>query len=161
MQIKIKVLNNLTVKYRQLTQKELKEFEKEFIDFLVVNGITADEWVDLKSNDKEKAELIIDKFSDVIFESILRKVNYLEFISAKSIKCFQCVKDKMVLVGIDAPKNSNIDFTKSIPTTFDDLEVYTTEKSYLKQRELELFNLIESGAQISRGEWFKKLCLLL
>ena len=161
MQIKIKVLNNLTVKYRQLTQKELNEFEKEFIDFLVVNGITADEWVNLKSNDKEKAELIIDKFSDVIFESILRKVNYLEFISAKSIKCFQCLKDKMVLVGIDAPKNSNIDFTKSIPTNFDDLEVYTTEKSYLKQRELELFNLIESGAQISRGEWFKKLCLLL
>ncbi len=161
MQIKIKVLNNLTVKYRQLTQKELKEFEKEFIDFLVVNGITADEWVNLKSNDKEKAELIIDKFSDVIFESILRKVNFLEFISPLSIKCFQCLKDKMVLVGIDAPKNSNIDFTKSIPTTFDDLEVYTTEKSYSKQRELELFDLIESGAQISRGEWFKKLCLLL
>ena len=160
MHIKIKVLNNLTVKYRKLSQNELKEFEKEFINFLVVNSITADEWVEIKANQKDKAEGIIDKFSDVIFESILRKANYLEFVSPKSIKCFQCLADEIVLVGVDAPKESNLDFTKQINSNFDNLEVYTSTKKYKKQRELEIFDLIKAGAQISDGELFKKLCLL-
>ncbi len=154
-------MNNLTVKYRQLNQDELKEFEKEFIEFLVINGITADEWVNLKAKHKEKAEAIIYKFSDVIFESILRKVNYLEHISPKSIKCFQCLKDEIRLVGVDASKQSSIDFKNNTPTTFNDLEVYTSTKKYNKQREVEIFNLINAGAQISDGELFKKLCILL
>jgi hypothetical protein len=159
--IKIKVLNNLTVKYRKLSKEELNEFEEEFINFLVINGITADEWINIKANQKEKAEGIIDKFSDVIFESILRKTNYLEFIAPKSIKCFQCLKDNIVLIGIDASSESKIDFTKQINTDFDGLEVYTSTKKYKKQRELEMFDLINAGAQISDGELFKRLCLLL
>jgi hypothetical protein len=159
--IKIKVLNNLTVKYRKLSKDELNEFEKEFINFLVVNGVTADDWVNIKANQKEKAEGIIHKFSDVIFESILRKTNYLEFISPKSIKCFQCLKDDIVLIGIDAPNDSKIDFTKKINEDFGDLEVYTSTKKYKKQRELEMFDLINAGAQISDGKLYKKLCLIL
>ena len=161
MQIKIKVLNNFTVKYRRLSQNELKEFEKEFINFLVVNGITADEWVKIKNNNIEKAEGIIDKFSDVIFESILRKATYIDFIAPKSIKCFQCLANEIILVGVDAPKESDIDFTKNISTDLNGLEVYTSKKAYIKQRELELFDLIKNGAQISKGELFKKLFLLL
>ena len=161
MQLKIKVLNNLTVKYRRLSQNELKEFEKEFIDFLVVNGVTADEWVKIKKDNIEKAEGIIDKFSDVIFESILRKATYIDFISPKSIKCFQCLKSEIILVGVDAPKESDIDFTKNISTDMNGLEVYTSKKAYIKQRELEMFDLIKNGAQISKGELFKQLCLLL
>jgi len=160
LQLKIKVLNNLTVKYRRLSQDELKEFEKEFINFLVVNGITADEWVKIKANQTDKVEGIIDKFSDVIFESILRKANYLEFISPKSIKCFQCLSDEIILVGVDAPNTSDIDFTKQINSNFDDLKVYTSSKKYKKQRELELFDLTKVDAQITDGELFKKLCLL-
>lgn len=154
-------MNNLTVKYRKLSSDELEEFENEFVKFLVINGITADEWVKIKTNHNEKANAIIDKFSDVIFESIIRKTEFLDFISSKSIKCFQCLKDEIVLVGIDAPNESNIDFTKNINETFEDLEVYTNTKKYKKQRELELFDLINAGAQISKGELYKKLCLLL
>ena len=51
-------------KYRELTTLELKELEKEFIDYLIVNGITADDWVKIKEEQQEKAEDIITLFSD-------------------------------------------------------------------------------------------------
>ncbi|HIP36038.1 MAG TPA: hypothetical protein EYG85_04220 [Crocinitomix sp.] len=154
-------MNKFNLKYRRLNAEELKYFEKEFIDFLVINGITVEDWVSMKKEYLEKAETIIEKFSDVIFESILRKTKYIDFISPKSIKTFHCLPNEMVLVGVDAPKNSNIDFTQNLTSDLTDLEVYTHSKKYNKQREIEIFQLINSGAQISKGEWFKKLCLLL
>ncbi len=150
------------MKYRKLTKDELEVFEKEFIQFLVINGITADEWLKIKLNQKPKAERIIEQFSDVIFESVLRKTKYIDFIAPHSIKCFQFLNDKVVMVGVDAPKDSKIDFTSQLKASdYSDLEVYTTSKPYQKERSEELFNLIQAGAQISDGSRFKKLCLLL
>ncbi|MGV6861556.1 MAG: DUF6495 family protein [Putridiphycobacter sp.] len=150
------------MKYRSLSQEELAEFEKEFIDFLVVNGITAEEWVKIKSDNLDKANFIIDKFSDVIFEGTMRKVEYLEFVSEKSMKCFQCLEKEIVLVGVDAATESGINFLKDLPSAnFEHLEVYTSSKRYHKQREVELFDLIKKGAKISDGTRFKQLCLLL
>ena len=37
------------VKYRALTHEELESMEKEFIDFLVLNGITGEDWEKLKN----------------------------------------------------------------------------------------------------------------
>ena len=149
-------------KYRRLTLVELEEFHKEFIDFLVVNGIIADDWVKMNKKDSVKADLVIDKFSDVVFESSMRKIKYLEFVSPKSIKCFQCLDNDITLVGLDAEKESVIDFTKTNwQDHVSDLSVYTQTKTYNKVRELELFDMIQSGASISNGDLFKQLCLAL
>jgi len=149
-------------KYRRLTKDELLSFEKEFVDFLVVNGIMADDWVKIKSEEKEKAEEIITQFSDVIFEGLMRKVKYLEFVSDKSIKCFQCLEKEIILVGMDADLTSDVDFTsKDWNKDVSKIKVYTQTKSYHKQRELELFDLVLSGAEINDGKLFKQLCLAL
>ena len=150
-------------KYRRLTIEELSELEKEFIDFLVVNGIVAADWVKIKKEDNDAAELILDKFSDVIFEASMRKSEYVQFIAQKSIKCFQCLADKIVLVGMDAGIDSNIDFIKQIDWEQDskDIKVYTVSKDYKESREKEIFNLIQSGASLSDGSLFKKICLTL
>jgi len=150
------------MKYRQLLKEELEELEKEFIDFLVVNGITADDWVELKATKNEKAELIIDSFSDVVFESSMRKIKYLEFITPKSIKCFQCLDDKIVLVGVDVEGNSEIDFKSSNwKDATQGVKIYSSSKDYTILREKELFNMIQSGASISDGALFKNICLAL
>ena len=149
-------------KYRRLTLVELEEFNKEFIDFLVVNGIIANDWVRMKKDNPEKADLVIDKFSDVVFESSMRKIRYLEFVSPKSIKCFQCLDSDITLVGLDAEKDSSADFTiQNWQDNTSDLSVYTQTKTYNKVRELELFDMIQAGASISNGELFKQLCLAL
>lgn len=150
-------------KYRTLTTEELNTFEKEFIDFLVVNGITADDWVKIKSESIEKAEKIIDQFSDVIMEGTLRKIQYLEYISPKSIKCFQCLSKEIVLVAVDADEDSEVDFTsQKWSDDLNNLKIYSSKKDYGDiGREHEIFNMIQRGASVSNGALFKKLCLAL
>ncbi|MFK8039187.1 MAG: DUF6495 family protein [Crocinitomicaceae bacterium] len=155
------------MKYRTLSNPELEEFEKEFISFLVINGIEAKDWQKIKESDKEKTKIIIEQFSDVIFENILRKNMFLEFISSQSIKCFQCLKDEIVLVGIDAKSNSKINFLGEqsmdsiIINQAKHIEVYHSKKKYTKLREEEMFSLLSSGAKLSKGKLFKQISLLL
>jgi hypothetical protein len=150
------------MKYRRLLSDELKELEKEFIDFLIVNGITADVWVELKKENVSKADLIIDSFSDVVFEGVFRKVKYLEFVTPNSLKCFQCLDNEIILVGLDSEDSSKIDFTTNEwMNDLKDVKIYNSSKIYKEVRELELFNMVQKGASISDGELFKKLCLAL
>ena len=48
------------MKYERLSKNELEELEKEFVDFLVVNGITAQDWVAIKENEPLNADEIIN-----------------------------------------------------------------------------------------------------
>ena len=64
-------------KYRLLSTEELLDFEKEFIDYLIVNGIDAREWESMQSSNKEDYNRIIELFSDVVFEKILRQTRFL------------------------------------------------------------------------------------
>lgn len=153
-------------KYRVLNIEELKTFEKEFIDFLVVNGIDAGSWETIKKNEPIKAEKVLEGFSDVVFESIYRKTMFLDFVSKRSIKSFQFLEKEIVLVGIDVKSDSEIEFNAvdsledQFKLNFNQLEVYQSRKDYNKQRELEMFDMVQNGAMLSKGELFKQIGLL-
>jgi len=152
-------------KYRLLSKEELLSLEKEFIDFLIVNGVMADDWEDIKKDTPDKADDFIKLFSDVILEGILRKTIFLEYRDAVSIKAFQCLKDKIVLIGLDG--NASLDLTnpsdleKAIDNPPSGFKVFTTDKRYNKSREKEIFDMIQAGCQISDGKIFKTLSLAL
>ena len=147
--------------------EELRELEKEFVEYLVVNGITAADWEKIKKEHAAKASHIIELFSDVVFESIMRKVRFLEWRTTYELKAFQCLENKLVLVGMSSDVSSGIDFTSAefIKTAMDNppsgLKIYTTEKPYNKVREIELFEMVQAGAVIADGKLFKSLCLAL
>lgn len=153
-------------KYRALTTEELHELEKEFVDFLVVNGITADQWVKIKEEDKPAAEDMIVLFSDVVMEGVLRNIQYLEFRTRDDIKTFQCLSEKIVLVGIrsDNPDVNFLDdgfLQTALQSPPKGIEVYTTYKGYKEDRQQELFRMIKSGCQVSDGKLFKALSMAL
>jgi len=148
-------------KYRLLSNKELKLMEKDFIEYLVVNSIIADDWIKLKKNDPEKAQKIIELFSDVVLEKVLRKLQYLKKVNKDSILCFHYQSNQVVLVGIQ--ENIPGAITKlgtSQSYNIDDYELMYSEKEYKKQREIEMFNMIEKGAIISDGKLYNQLILL-
>lgn len=155
------------MKYRRLTGEQLEALEKEFIEFLVVNGITADDWQKIKDKDSEKANKFIDLFSDVVFESIMRKVEYILWQSPKEIRAFQCLSEKMVLVGMKVGEDSSIDLTntdeisQAMKNPPENIQIYTTDKAYTDARESELFQMLENGSFISDGKIFKALALAL
>ena len=154
-------------KYRLLTQEELHELEKEFIDYLIVNSITADDWEKMKQEENEKANHILDLFSDVVMEGVLRKVKFLEYRDRTEVKTYQCLDDKFILVGMTASAVEKVDFTdhafveKSMKNPPSSLKVYTSEKKYTNERELEILEMTQAGREISDGKLFKTLCLAL
>ena len=88
-------------KYRELSKEELELFRQDFIDFLVVNGIDADEWQESQENNPGKAAETIRIFTDFIFDTVLRKIKYIDGVGEGVIRSFQCLDDKIVLVGAD------------------------------------------------------------
>ena len=150
-------------KYRLLTQDELSQFEKEFVDYLVINGITADDWEKMKKDNPKRTDEIADLFSDVVFEKIMRNVEYLVKMESQKIFAFKCGKEEIELVCIET-SDGKIDFTtdsglqelKNSPPK--DLSGFQASKSYTETRELELFKMTEQGCAISDGSWYKSLC---
>ena len=154
-------------KFRLLSHEELKEFEKEFIDYLVVNGITGEDWGRIKENQPKEAIKIMDLFSDVIFEAVMRKIEFLEIRTPKEVQTFQSTSTKLVMVGMKIDPESEIDFTisedieKAMQAPPGNIEVYTASREYKLEREQELFAMTENGARITDGKLFKALSLAL
>ncbi len=153
-------------KYRKLTKDELESMEKEFIDFLIINGITGEDWEKMKSADVEKAEKMTELFSDVVFEKILRDIQYIDHYSRTSVKTFKCDAEKITLIAMDT---ASPDADLSTPTGVErakndppkDLEIYRTSKAYHPSREAEIYKMLEQGCQISKGSLFEALAKTL
>ena len=161
-------------KFRLLTIEELKEMEKEFVEYLILVGITADDWVKIKNEDPENAENIVHLFSDVVFEKIMRETQFIEKRETKELIALQCLKDKFVLIGLNASKVPDLMeggyeanlldheyLKKAMQSPPSNLEVYTTEIPYKLSREEEIFKMTKEGFDISDGKLFKTLCLVL
>lgn len=150
-------------KYRLLSNEELVEMKQEFVNYLVINGISADDWKDILANDKDKAQSIIDLFSDVVFEKILRSVNFVLRTTKKEIIAFHCMEESIEMCGLVAGEGIEVDFTDHevvaalISNPIKGLETINAEKPYSKVRELEIFELTQNGGLISDGNVFNAL----
>ena len=145
------------MKYRCLSDNELKELENEFKHFLITNNVYTEEWEELNKKKDKKVQELVEMFSDIVLDKALKNIKYLEHITANDIKSFKCEEAQMVLIGITS-KNKSLDFTKHTLAEFaDDLDIFKTSKPYHKERELEVFDLLESGCSLIDEERFKKL----
>jgi hypothetical protein len=134
------------MKYTRIPTDELEKLEEEFVNFLVMNGIIADDWVAIKENEPLNADEIINQFSEVVWESILRSTKYLNKVEEESAYYFKCDTDKIYLIKVDKTEAA--------------AEQFSTSKEYNKTRELELFEMLQSGCTISEGERYEKLTLI-
>ena len=155
------------MKYRRLRNDELDELEKEFVTFLASNTVTGPEWESLKANEPEKAEKLIELFSDIVYDKILDKVEYLEYKTPKDLKTFHFESDRIVMLGVKVDEHAPVDFTRGdspeqmsgqMIMSGNKMNMYRGEKAYRKDRKQEVFDLMESGALISKdGQLFKVL----
>ncbi|CAZ94096.1 DUF6495 family protein [Zobellia galactanivorans] len=154
------------MKYMRLTKQQLEELHQEFINFLATQSITADEWQDIKTNRPQVAEDEIDVFSDLVWEGVLTKVEYLENISEKQMHLFHLTEKEMKLLSVKV-MNPEIDLTTSLGFSWfkknwqsDFVEYLAASKAYSEDKNLDKFKLIQQGAVITKGElyqWFDKL----
>lgn len=149
------------MKYRRLSKEQFEELHKEFINFLATQSITVSEWKLLKENKPEVAEAELDVFSDLVWEGVLENVTFLENIAPKHMYLF-CVKEKSIaLIGLKVSKET-VDLTIEGGFSWlqhnlmsNEVEIFDAEKQIKGDKKLQIFELIEKGAHITKGELFK------
>ena len=149
------------MKYRRLSKEQFEELHKEFINFLATQSITVSEWKLLKEKKPDLAEAELDVFSDLVWEGVLENVTFLENIAPKHMYLF-CVKEKSIaLIGLKVSKET-VDLTTEGGFSWlrdnlmsNEVEIFDSEKQINGDKKLQIFELIEKGAHITKGELFK------
>ena len=148
------------MKYRCLTDDELQELEEEFKHFLIANNVYTEEWEALNANHDKRVIELVEMFSDIVFEKSLKKVRFLEQVTPAYMNFFYCEDDQITMIAFTS-ENNTIDFTEDVsPDSAGEISVYRVSKPYQLQREVELFQLMESGAFIIDEERYKKIELV-
>ena len=134
---------------------------QEFINFLATQSITADEWQKIKTDKPDVAEQELDIFSDLIWEGVLNKVEYLEHISSQQMFLFHIseVNINLIAIKIDV---EGIDITTQNGYGWlqqnlmdDNVTIYTSTKALTDDRNKDIFALIKQGANITKGDLYR------
>ena len=154
-------------KYSRLTKEQFEELKEEFIHFLATQTITSKEWKQLKEEQPKVAEQELDVFSDLIWEGVLNKTEYLENISRDHLNLFKTGEGSMSLIVIKI-LDPSVDVTQEFGLTWleehilsDNVEIFSATKDYSADRNLDKFNLIKQGAVISKGTLYRSFSKLI
>ena len=149
------------MKYTRLTKEQLEELHQEFINFLATQSITGKEWAEIKANKPAVAEQELDVFSDLIWEGVLEKAQYLQNTSPQQLFLFKLAESEMHLIvvkttdaNIDITTPSGLEWLQAHLST-DKVELFTASKAYSEDKNKDIFELIQQGAVITQGDWFE------
>ena len=143
------------MKYTRLTKEQFEELHREFINFLAAQTITVQEWDALKKDKPEVAEQELDVFSDLIWEGVLSKAEFLENISNHQLFLFKLEETSMRLIVVKVTDTS-IDLTTSEGYkwlqqnfTSDEVEFLQASKEYSEDKHKDIFELVQQGSVIT------------
>ena len=147
------------MKYRQLTKEQLESLHKEFAQFLAAQEIDVNEWTKIKKENPELVEKELNLFSDMVWEDVLSKVAYLEHFSNTSVNLFKFEEKTMKRIVIKVQKEVDLHTEEGYKWLLqnpqdDSVEYFTGEKEYTDKNS-EIFDLIEKGGQICKGELYE------
>jgi len=134
--------------YRLLDLEELKELEPEFVNFLATNGVDAKQWVKIKEEDPRKTQDFICQFSDLVFDKIMTDVRYLNYEEEGKKFFFRCLDSRLELIVLEG-------------LGVDEGSIYSLEKEYNKERNLEIFDMLQMGCVIEDEKKYNAAALAM
>lgn len=151
------------MKYSRLTKEQFEELNQEFSTFLATQTIDKAEWDTIKKEKPELAEQELDVFSDLVWEGVLSKADYLEHFSKNHIFLFQCFDThvqsivlKSLVPETDFLTREGLQWLSDNMFT-DTIEMKIGKKEFTEDRNTSLFELIQQGAFLSDGLLFKQI----
>lgn len=151
------------MKYDRLTKEQFEELHPEFINFLSTQSIDKQEWDKIKLETPEVAEQELDVFSDLIWEGVLTRTEYLEHFSKNYIFLFHCLDTyvqsivlKSLVPEINFLTKEGLQWLSDNMFT-DTIEMKVGKKEFTEERNSSLFQLIQQGAFLSDGQLFKQI----
>ena len=154
------------MKYRQLTKEQFESLHEEFSQFLATQSIDAKEWNQIKKSKPQVAEDEMNIFSDVVWDDVLTKTAYIEHFSKTSVNLFKCDANEIHRIAIKITWDINLleqqGFEWLMKNPMDNsIEIFKGSKPYKEERNIEIFDLIEKGSSISKGEIFEYFTQLI
>ena len=148
------------MKYRQLTKEQFEGLHEEFARFLASQNIDKKEWDELKKEKPHVAEDEMNVFSDVVWDDVLTRTAYLEHFSPNLVNLFKCEEKEIHRIVIKINKEINVleqeGFEWLLKNPNDEaIEFLRGSKAYQEERNVEIFDLIEKGSTISKGELYE------
>lgn len=151
------------MKYARLTKEQFEELHPEFINFLASQSIDKAEWDLIKVNKPEVAEQELDVFSDLIWEGVLSKADYLEHFSKNHIFLFQCFDTyvnsivlKSLVPEVDFLTKDGLQWLSDNMFT-ETIEMKIGKKVFTEVRNASIFALIQQGAILSDGQLYQQI----
>jgi hypothetical protein len=151
------------MKYSRLTKEQFEELHPEFINFLASQSIDKAEWDTIKENKPEVAEQELDVFSDLIWEGVLTKAEYLEHFSKNHIFLFQCFDTyvnsivlKSLVPEVDFLTKDGLQWLSDNMFT-ETIEMKIGKKVFIEERNASIFALIQQGAFLSDGQLYQQI----
>lgn len=142
------------MRFRILNDEELKALEPELKQFLIVNGVHAEEWQSLNENNPEKAIQLIELFSDFVLEKVFDKINFLQFQTREHFAVYRVDDQLIESFHLKCP-SADYDFTeiadveRAMNQITEGIELYKAEKKHNSNRADSVFELVNQGAQVS------------
>ena len=148
------------MKYTRLSKEQFEELHQEFINFLATPSITAVEWREITKSNPKVAEQELDVFSDLVWEGVLTKAEYLENISPQHMYLFYLGENNIELVGLKL-NTTDVNLTTREGFSWlrenlisDSVELFNAKKEYSDDKQLDKFALIQQGSTITKGDLF-------
>lgn len=153
------------MKYRRLTRDELIPLEDELKQFLIVNGIHGEEWEKINLENPDRANELVDVFSDTVLQKVYEKIEYLEHRSPQTCLVFRCSAELTELIVLQRKPDSSVDLSTpqsihdALVNQLDSIAFYTSSRKHKQNREMEIHQLLEEGCVLSSGEFWQQLKL--
>jgi hypothetical protein len=151
------------MKYTRLTKEQFEELNKEFSTFLATQTIDKAEWDTIKAEKPEVAEQELDVFSDLVWEGVLTRAEYLEHFSKNHIFLFQSFDShvqsivlKSLVPEVDFLTKEGLQWLSDNMFT-DTIDIKVGKKEFTEERNTSLFALIQQGAFLSDGQLYKQI----
>ena len=151
------------MKYTRLTKEQFEELHPEFINFLASQSIDKAEWDSIKENKPEVAEQELDVFSDLIWEGVLTRAEFLEHFSKNHIFLFQCFDTyvnsivlKSLVPEVDFLTKEGLQWLSDNMFTVT-IEMKIGKKVFTEERNASIFALIQQGAILSDGQLYQQI----
>jgi hypothetical protein len=155
------------MKYSLLNKNQWEELHEEFARFLAVRGIDKTAWDAMKSSNDSQVRELMEGFSDLVWDEVLKRTEFLSLFQPESINLFRCEKDGIHRIVIQT-ENKEVDFTteKGLEWFMEhsrdkSIKYFKGYKAYSSGRNEELYKMILNGAQLSDGKLYKAVELMI
>lgn len=144
------------MKYRCLTYQELDIAKDGFVDFLYENGTNKYEWNILNDQSHVWASNLLEEYSDMVFDNMLKEIEYINLNAGNELLCFEFEDQNYTLIKLKFDKKhlSLKNWKESVQEEFTKMKCSISSNQYATSRENLCFYLLENGGEVGNGKTF-------